>query len=175
MILVEKHDYKINSKHYKELDNVCLASKNLYNCTLYHIRQHYFETGEFLGFCRINKMSKAIGTEVSQDTFESVSATNNKSKTKKLNEIRYGEWKHSLPTNPTKYDRLLNYVETVEHVCDLAREEADEVLMHLEEAEEFFSDERNYRYYDFEKKMNEVAKIIEQLEQVRKRIRKLSK
>ena len=63
MILVEKHDYKINSKHYKELDNVCLASKNLYNCTLYHIRQHYFETGEFLGFCRINKMSNELFPE----------------------------------------------------------------------------------------------------------------
>ena len=94
---------------------------------------------------------------------------------KLLNEIRYGDWKHSLPTNPTQYERLMNYVESVVHTCDLAREEADVVLMHLEESEDFFSDERNSRYYDFDKKMNEIAKIIEQLEQVRRRIKRLEK
>jgi hypothetical protein len=94
---------------------------------------------------------------------------------KRLNEIRYGDWKHALPNNPTDYERLMNYVESIIHACDLAREEADVVLMHLEESEDFFSDERNLRYYDFDKKMNEIAKIIEQIEQVKRKIKRLEK
>lgn len=94
---------------------------------------------------------------------------------KLLNEIRYGDWKHELPNNPTDYERLMNYVESIIHGCDLAREDADVVLMHLEESEDFFSDEIRSRHYDFDKKMNEIAKIIEQLEQVRRKIKRLEK
>lgn len=60
MILVERHQYSKNSKHYKELDNLCLLAKNLYNVSLYYVRQHYFETGEYLGYSKLNKLSNEL-------------------------------------------------------------------------------------------------------------------
>lgn len=41
-IYVEKHEININHKYYKECDDLCFRSKNLYNTTLYTIRQNYF-------------------------------------------------------------------------------------------------------------------------------------
>ena len=55
MQLVEKHIIKPNHEYYKELDNLCFLSKNLYNATLYEIRQHFFNTGEYLNYYEVNK------------------------------------------------------------------------------------------------------------------------
>lgn len=60
MILVERHQYVKNSKHYKELDKLCFLAKNLYNTSLYYIRQHYFETGKYLGYTALNKLSNEL-------------------------------------------------------------------------------------------------------------------
>lgn len=48
MKLVEQHIIKKNNSNYNELDNLCFLSKNLYNSTLYSIRQHYFNTKKYL-------------------------------------------------------------------------------------------------------------------------------
>lgn len=53
--LVERHVYKDTNKNYSELDNLCWLSKNLYNATLYSVRQHYFETNEYLDYYKVNK------------------------------------------------------------------------------------------------------------------------
>lgn len=74
MILVEQHQYSINSEHYKELNHLCFLSKNLYNVSLYHVRQYYFHTHKYLGFNTLNKLSnelfpddyKALPAKVSQ-------------------------------------------------------------------------------------------------------------
>ena len=59
MILVEKHIISCDSLEYNELDNLCVLSKNLYNTTLYRIRQHYFNTGKYLNkFQLINELTK---------------------------------------------------------------------------------------------------------------------
>ncbi len=55
MQLVEKHIVKQDNEHYKELDNLCFLSKNLYNATLYAVRQHYFNTKEYLNYNAVNK------------------------------------------------------------------------------------------------------------------------
>lgn len=34
---------------------MCFLSKNLYNATLYAVRQHYFQTKEYLNYCQVNK------------------------------------------------------------------------------------------------------------------------
>ena len=39
---------------YKELDNFCFLSKNLYNASLYAIRQHFFKTGKYLNYSASN-------------------------------------------------------------------------------------------------------------------------
>ena len=56
MVLVEKHIIKPHHKYYDELDHLCFLSKNLYNATLYTVRQYYFENKQFLNYQAINKM-----------------------------------------------------------------------------------------------------------------------
>ena len=55
MILTEKTSYKHKDKEFKELDNLCFLSKNLYNATLYTIRQHYFQNKSYLSYNEVNK------------------------------------------------------------------------------------------------------------------------
>ena len=45
-----------NKKLYRKLDHLCFLSKNLYNSTLYSVRQHYFKTGKYLNYYAINKI-----------------------------------------------------------------------------------------------------------------------
>lgn len=58
MQLVEQHIIKKSDDRYKELDEVCFKSKNLYNAALYEIRQHFFNTKQFLNWFSIDKMFK---------------------------------------------------------------------------------------------------------------------
>lgn len=60
LILVEKHQFTRHSKHYKELDNLCFLSKNLYNSSLYCVRKYYFENGKYLGYSQLNKVSNDL-------------------------------------------------------------------------------------------------------------------
>lgn len=50
MLLTEKHFIKKSNPLYKELDEMCFLSKNLYNQALYRIRQHYFNAKEYLNY-----------------------------------------------------------------------------------------------------------------------------
>lgn len=58
MRLVEQHIIKSNNIHYKELIKRCKLSKNLYNATLYVIRQHFFESNKYLSYANIDKYFK---------------------------------------------------------------------------------------------------------------------
>ena len=55
MNLVEQHIIKQGHKFWDECDRVCFASKNLYNQGLYRIRQHFFDTGEYLNYNAVQK------------------------------------------------------------------------------------------------------------------------
>lgn len=55
MLLVEKQIIKPSNPLYKELDKLCFLSKNLYNITLYTIRQHYFNTKKYKSYFSIVK------------------------------------------------------------------------------------------------------------------------
>lgn len=76
MILVERHVFKKKHKLYKELDNLCFLSKNLYNATMYEIRQYYFDNKKMLSYSDVNKLFihnknsdyYALNTKVSQQT-----------------------------------------------------------------------------------------------------------
>lgn len=48
MLLIEKQIVRPSNPLYKELDHLCFLSKNLYNSTLYTVRQHYFNTSKYL-------------------------------------------------------------------------------------------------------------------------------
>lgn len=56
MILTEKHVISRNHKFYEECDHLAFLSKNLYNSTLYAVRQHYFENQKYLNYNAVNKI-----------------------------------------------------------------------------------------------------------------------
>lgn len=59
MLLIEKQIVRPSNPLYKELDHLCFLSKNLYNATLYTVRQHYFNTSKYLtGFTVIKDFTK---------------------------------------------------------------------------------------------------------------------
>ena len=68
MQLVEQHIIKKNDERYKDLDEVCFKSKNLYNAALYEIRQHFFNTKQFLNWLSVDKLFK----EKRQDDYYSL-------------------------------------------------------------------------------------------------------
>lgn len=68
MQLVEQHIIKKNDDCYKILDEVCFKSKNLYNAALYEIRQHFFNTKQFLNWFSVDKIFK----EKKQDDYYSL-------------------------------------------------------------------------------------------------------
>lgn len=53
MILVEQHIIKHNNPKFKVIDIAAYQSKNLYNATLYAVRQYFFETGKYLPYAKI--------------------------------------------------------------------------------------------------------------------------
>lgn len=78
--LVESHDYLPNSPIYSQLDQLCFLSKNLYNATLYKVRQHYFTEKNYLSYNAVckefssNNQSdyRALPAKVSQATMKMV-------------------------------------------------------------------------------------------------------
>lgn len=78
MRLTEQHTIKRGDKRYKLLDIECYKSKNLYNATLYAIRQHFFETKSYLPYYTLqanfqnNKQQDyyALPTKVAQQTMK---------------------------------------------------------------------------------------------------------
>ncbi len=80
MRLVEKHVIKESSKEYRILDELCYKSKNVYNVTLYHIRQEFTKNGKYLSYFSLVKKFQeeeqydyyAIPSAVSQQTMRVV-------------------------------------------------------------------------------------------------------
>lgn len=56
MYITEQHIIKKTNKQWKSLDHLCFLSKNIYNQTLYQIKQHYFKTKERLTYPEVNKI-----------------------------------------------------------------------------------------------------------------------
>ena len=54
--LVRQIIYKRNDPEYEEMDELCFKSKNLYNATLYAVRQSFIKNDEYLSFNRVNKI-----------------------------------------------------------------------------------------------------------------------
>ena len=56
MKLVRQIIYKRSDPEYNEMDELCFKSKNLYNATLYAVRQSFIKNDEYLNYYRINKI-----------------------------------------------------------------------------------------------------------------------
>ena len=63
MRLVERHIIKPSNKYYKDLIKLCKLSKNLYNATLFEIRQHFFSTKKYLSYPDVDKRFKETNNE----------------------------------------------------------------------------------------------------------------
>ena len=80
MQLVEKHIIKKGHLFYTSLDDLCFKSKNLYNATLYAIRQYLFETTKYLNYYSLqpqfqnynNPDYRALPANVSQQVMKLV-------------------------------------------------------------------------------------------------------
>ena len=55
MIQIESRTIKRTHEWYDALDELLFLSKNLYNSTLYAVRQHFFEHGTYLSYKAVNK------------------------------------------------------------------------------------------------------------------------
>ena len=78
MILAERHIIKKDNTLFKEMDNLCFLSKNLYNAGLYMIRQHFFKTKKMLNYSQVQTLMvnennvdfRALPAKVSQQTLK---------------------------------------------------------------------------------------------------------
>ena len=68
-VLVERHHIPRNHIHYKECDMLCYVAKNLYNSSLYVIRQHFFKTNKFTDGKYIDKNGKEQNQWVYSNTY----------------------------------------------------------------------------------------------------------
>ena len=58
MIQVLQIIVKKNDKIWKEIDNLCFKSKNLYNKGLYEVRQYFFNNNKYLNYFSLEKLMK---------------------------------------------------------------------------------------------------------------------
>ena len=76
MLLVDRTIIKRKNSSFKELDELCFLSKNLYNAGLYMIRQHFFSTEKMLSYPQVQSLMvkennpdfRALPAKVSQQT-----------------------------------------------------------------------------------------------------------
>jgi len=78
MYKTQKNHIRCDKQTYKLLRMLCHFSKNLYNYALYHIRQHYFKTQEYLPYESVyhlvkeNENYRLLPSQVAQQTLISV-------------------------------------------------------------------------------------------------------
>lgn len=80
MYLVEQHIITPNNPYYKELDSATFKAKNLYNSTVYAVRQYYFENKKYLSYATLQKQFQdskqpdytALPAKVSQQVMKQV-------------------------------------------------------------------------------------------------------
>jgi putative transposase len=69
---------QLNKREYDVLRTLCRLTKNLYNVSLYSVRQHFFETGTYLSYkenyhaCRTNENYTLLNTDMAQQTLQVV-------------------------------------------------------------------------------------------------------
>ena len=80
MRLTERHTIRKGHKYYDVLDSETYKSKNLYNATLYAVRQHFFECKSYLSYYTLQHVFQterqqdyyALPTKVAQQTMKKV-------------------------------------------------------------------------------------------------------
>ena len=84
MLLAERHLITKSNPYWDDMDSNSFRGKNLYNATLYIIRQHFFETSRLLSF-------KAVYHQVKSDYPQDYTALPRKVSNQVLKQV-YGDW-----------------------------------------------------------------------------------
>lgn len=120
MKLVERHIIRPEHGFYEEIDSLSFLSKNLYNTTLYKIRQHYFNTHSYLDYFKVWRLCtdenqvdyRALPNKVSKATMRLVDK-NFKSFFSLLNKKNNGNYDKPISTpnylHKTKGRFLVHY------------------------------------------------------------------
>jgi len=79
MYLTQKNQLRnLTKNEYSALRSLCVLSKNLYNSTLYAVRQYYFAEKKYMRYenayhvCKNNENYKLLGTDLAQQTMKVV-------------------------------------------------------------------------------------------------------
>ena len=80
MLLVERHIFTDQHEYFKELDYLCFLSKNLYNSSIYTLRQKYKEDKVYMNWIAVNNKFKdenqkdyrALPTRVAKQVLKSL-------------------------------------------------------------------------------------------------------
>ncbi|KNF10215.1 transposase, partial [Gottschalkia purinilytica] len=108
MYLTTVNRLRLNQNEFNLVKELCWLSKNLYNSTLYEVRQHYFNTSEFLKYTKAyhilknTENYKLLPSQVAQQTMKVVERTM-KSFFGLLREKKKGNY-----NKPIKIPRYLN-------------------------------------------------------------------
>lgn len=87
MYHVERHIIRKNNKFYKEIDNLCFLSKNLYNTCNYLIRQNYFNWLQCSGQTDIYTNGKDFKNHKPEWVYDSIVLQNGCTNQKYLNNV----------------------------------------------------------------------------------------
>lgn len=112
MYRIQKNQLRnLSKQEYIALKELCRLSKNLYNATLYAIRQYYFAEGKYLRYesayhiCKENENYKLLNTDIAQQTMKVVDR-NFKSFFALISKAKEGDYRfsniqlpHYLPKN----------------------------------------------------------------------------
>lgn len=102
--LIEIHQIKSSDKNFKELENLCFLSKNLYNATLYAIRQEYIKSKTYLDFYKVNKLF----TDNNQPDYRALPAKVSKHTQKLVHQSFISFFKLLKLKNNNKYNKRIN-------------------------------------------------------------------
>ena len=138
MRLTERHTIRKGHKYYEVLDQEAYKSKNLYNATLYAVRQHFFEHKSYLSYYGLQHAFQserqqdyyALPTKVAQQTMKKVDS-NFKSFFNSLSSYRKDpskfEGRPKIPKYLDKTDGRFMLVYTVQAISK-KRFETDKVI-----------------------------------------------
>ncbi|KUK28654.1 MAG: Transposase, IS605 OrfB family [Thermococcus sp. 40_45] len=121
MYLTQKNHIRCDKKTYKILRILTRLSKNLYNFTLYTVRQYYLNNGKYLPYeeayhlVKHNENYKLLPSQVAQQTMK-VADRNMRSFFHVLNERKKGNYNALYPCRNT-YQKIVTSFASSRKIC----------------------------------------------------------
>ena len=110
MLLTTKVHIDNGFKDFQVLEKLCFHSARMYNVGLYSVRQHFFDTGEYLSYydnyheCKTNENYSLILTDTGQQILQLVDRYTSKASSLDLDSIP----KYGIETSPSFSGKRVN-------------------------------------------------------------------